>query len=289
MNKKRKYEDLGGLSEKHLNLGLWFLENKKKFRQIISIFLIVFAASTLSYSTYHLASYWLGGRAEHQKMLDDMTSVTIGSDELRQILAPDNLLFSFVKVFYVQDKLDFVAQITNPNPRHRADFYYCFEDGGRELACGNSFILPSENKYLIQLAQNLESSLGNVHLVIKDIAWKRISAHQIYDWEEYKKERLNLEIETNSFNLEGDSYNLNFSIANRSPYNFYQLPLQIILFNSAGESGVNQYLISNFREGEELDLSISWPAGASRSTQAMIVPNVDILDQDIFIPYSGEK
>jgi len=286
---KGKYKDLGDLSEKHLNLGLWFLENKKKFKQLIIIFLIVFTASTLSYSAYHLLSYWLGGQAEHQAMLVDMTNVKIGSEELREILAPDNLLFSFVKVFYVDAKLDYMAKISNPNTRHRADFYYCFQDGELELACDNAFILPSEDKYLMQLAQGITSSLGNVQLVIKDISWQRISAHKINDWSQFKNERINLELENTSLKTEGSNYNLSFSIANRSSYGYYQLPLQIILFNSAGETGANRYLLSNFRSGEKINLSISWPAGSERATKAIIVPDLDILNDDIYLPYRGEN
>ncbi len=286
---KGKYKDLGGLSEKHLNLGLWFLENKKKFKQLILIFLIVFAASTLSYSAYQFATYWFKGRAAHQAMLVDMTNVTIGSEELRQIMAPENLLFSFVKVFYVDGKLDFMAKISNPNPRHRADFYYCFEDSGKELACADSFILPNEDKYLIQLAKDLGGSLGNVQLVIKDIAWQRISAHQINDWEQYRNDRLNLEIKDNNLKLERGSYNLSFSITNNSPYHYYRLPLQIVLSNTSGESGANQYIVSNFRSGEKVSISISWPAGVDRATKAIILPDIDILDDNVYIPYTGER
>lgn len=285
---KGKYKDLGGLSEKHLDLGLWFLENKKKFKQLLIIFLVVFAASTLSYSAYHFGTYWFKGRLEHKQMLADMTNVRLGSDELRQILAPDNLLFSFVRAFYVQGRLDFMAKISNPNPRHQASFYYCFEDGGKELACGNDFILPNQDKYLIQLAQDLTSSLSNLQLVIKDISWQRISAHQISDWDTFKSERLDLEIETQSFRLEGGNYNLSFSIANKSAYSFYQLPLQIILFNNQGESGANRYIVSNFRSGEKANLSISWPAGTDRSGSAVILPDINILDDSVYLPYTGE-
>ncbi len=284
----KNYQDLGGLSDRYLNLGLWLAENRKRIKQGIVIFLLVFSASTLSFSLYQFAIYFFYERDAHQQMLEEISSDP-ASYELRQLLAPKNILFYFVRSFNVQGRYDFIGKIYNPNPRHRASFNYCFEEGGRELACGNTFILPEEEKYVLELGKSLEDNVSSPQLVIKEISWQRITPHQITDWQEYYNKRVYFDIKIEEFAvINNNSYSLRFAIENKSTFGYYELPLQIILFNEQGESGANRYMIRQILAGEKMTISLVWPAGAVRSSRAVIIPEVDVLDDQAFIFYGGE-
>lgn len=284
---KNNYKSIDGLSNRHLDFGLWISENRKKIKQGFIIFLIVFVASTLSYSTYHLADYFIYGRSQDRAMLQELTRVNIDSEYLRQVMAPENLLFSFTQSYYVQGTYDFLTKIKNPNPNHYASFYYCFEEINRELACGESFILPGDEKYVMELNHEISGGVGAINFVIKDISWRRITAHMIDDWRSYKNERLRFMIETASFEVENNSYVLDFTVNNQSSYNFKEVPVQIILLGPMGEIGANKYRLRDLMSGQMVNVSMTWPVGNQRATFVLIIPDVDILDIDNYIPYSG--
>lgn len=283
----RKYKDLDGLSDRYLNIGLWLAENRKKMKQILVIFLLVFSASTLSYSIFHYVNYLLYGRAEDREMIKGITEDTIDSKYLRQVMSPNNLLFYYTRSFFVQGRYDFLTKIYNPNERHTATFYYCFEEVNRELACGNSFILPGEEKYILELNKQIDSGVGAINFVIKDINWQRITAHVISGYDAYRAERLNFKIETLDFNVKDNFYHLKFSIHNLSSFNYVEVPLQIILFSNEREIGANRYVVKNIKSKEKLELSILWPAGQEKANRLIIEPEVNILDENIFIPFTG--
>lgn len=283
----KNYKGNNSVSNLHLDIGLWISENRIKIKQGITIFLIVFVSSTLSYSTYHLADYILYGRSHDKLMLEELTRVTYDGEYLRQVMAPDNLLFSFTNAYYVQGTYDFLTKIKNPNPNHYANFYYCFEEVDRELACGESFILPGDDKYVMELNHKISPNVGKVNFVIKDISWRRISAHTIKDWYSYRRERLQFIVDMADFDINNNNYNLEFTINNNSSFSFKEVPLQIILLGSRGEIGANKYRLRDLMSQQKVTVSMNWPVGNSRASQVLIIPEIDILDNNNYIPYSG--
>ncbi len=283
----KKYQSLDGLSNSHLNFGLWISENRKKMKQALIIFLLFFAASTLSYSTYHLADYFIYGRNQDRVMLQGLTSESVDGEYLRQVMSPKNLLFSFSQAYHVQGSYDFLTKIKNPNPNHYANFTYCFEELKRELACGQSFILPGDDKYVMELNHEISGVVGSIDFVIKDISWRRITGHMISDWRKFKNERLQFIVDMANFNIESNVYSLNFSVYNNSSFGFKEVPLQIILLGPRGEIGVNKYKLRDLMSQENVNVSITWPVGITQASQVLIIPEVDILDTDNYIPYTG--
>ena len=284
----KAYKDLGGLSEKHLNFGLWLLENKKKFKHALVIFLIVFSASTLSYSAWHYTNYMLYGRHQHKEMMDQYNVSLIDSQALREVMSPHNLLFSFTEAYFVNGKYDFITKINNPNPRHYAKFNYCFEAFNTELACGESFILPNEEKYVISLGHEISENISNPNFVIKDISWQRITAHVIEDWDRFINERFRFETEIYEFNkTENNFFNLRFSVTNNSTYGYYSLPLQIILYQNDREVAVNYYLVNDFKGAEKVNINLSWPAAFINANRVEIIPDLDVLDTENYLPFRG--
>ncbi len=285
--KKRKYTSINGVSDRQLNIGLWLVDNRTKIKQSLIIFLIVFAASTLSYSTYHLTDYFLYGRKHDQKIMQEMTMSFSDGEYLRQVMSPEKLLFSFTQAYYVDGRYDFLTKIKNPNPRHYGVFTYCFEEVDNELACGETFILPGQEKYVVELNKDISGGVGAINFVVKDISWRRITAHVVKDFDAYKKERFRFFVSDVDFNISDNNYFLNFEIRNDSSFNFYKVPLHIILLGPQGEIGVNKYILRNLKSEERTKLSLTWPTGTQRASQILIVPDVDILDKDNYMPYSG--
>lgn len=283
-----KYEDQGGVSLKEMNFGLWLSENRKQIRRAVVIILIIICAGLFVYSSYNYFVYIFSGRKG-----DNLTSSLLQAsrNQVQEMEIGD------LRVFKNGEKVDLAVKLKNGNEKFFAKFQYCFLAEGQEFGCGTSFVLPQEEKYLLSLGQKNESVSqgGAVSLEIKDVFWQRINSHQINDWGDFAFNRLNFAVSDLSFaaaNRSGlsDKVNLNalnFTIKNATAYSYYEVPLNILLFNGEELVGVNQYLLNGFLAGQEENVKLSWPGDLGYVSRTDIDPDLNILDDSVYRRYQG--
>ena len=63
-------------------------------------------------------------------------------------------------------------------------------------------------------------------------------------------------------------------------------PLNIALFDGDQLVSVNKYILQNFVSGEKRNIKISWP-GNYRNIRAKIIPDINILDNSVYLKYQG--
>jgi len=130
-----QYKDLGGLSDKKLEFGLWVVEHKSLFRRALIIALLIISGVSWSYTIYGFAYYFARGQYEDEKNVNNLAMVnTVGHDYLVSISAQD-LAYSPVQVLKTaSDKYDLVTQVRNPNENHWAFIEYCWVANEEEMA-----------------------------------------------------------------------------------------------------------------------------------------------------------
>jgi len=283
----KNFKDLSGVSLKEMNFGLWLSENRRRIMKIIIVFLIVISSFFFIYSSYHYVVYFLTGKTEIQ------TETLVSS--------PRNLIkemtFEDIKIFKNIESSDLAIKIKNSNDNFQADFQYCFEINGQETACGTSFIFPQEDKYILALNQNKINSTDAVLFKIKDIFWSRINKRVIPDWNEFYSDHLNFLVENIEFSGASQSglsekINLNslqFNVSNNTPFSYYEVPFNILLFSGNGLVGVHRYFLDNFISGEKREIRISWPDNLESVAKVEIVPDLNITDDTVFQKYQGEN
>ena len=291
-----QYEDLGGLTEKKLEFGLWVIENKSLFRRVLITVLLIIAVVSWLYIIYSFAYYFTRGQYEDEKNVADLVAVnTVGHDYLVSISARD-LIYSPVQVLKTAfDKYDLVTKVINPNKDHWASIEYCWVANKEETACEKVFVFPEETKHILALSQNFSSRPGTVNLIVKDTKWQRISKRKFPDWQNFKNERLNLEVTNISFKPGqtsglSDKLNLNalnFAVSNNTPYNYWEVDLNILLYSGNNIVGVNQYRLEELMSKENRDVSMAWSGAVSRVSEVKIIPYINILKDDIYIDYDG--
>ena len=290
----KKYKDLEGLSLQKINFGLWLALNRKKIIKAFVIFLIIFSAITFVYSTYNYIFYFFNGRNADLQLGSDLAKNILGSEESRINSKPSDLNVGESSVFLVQGKYDFLVLLENLNNKHLGSFNYCFQDAsGEEVACGNDFILPSSKKYLLVAGRELKSNPTKVKFILKNIFWQRLDTHEIPDWAAYAAPRLNFVVSDIKYSKQEQTakvsfHNLSFKIKNNSSFHYKRLPLNIVLFNGVMPSGLNVYSLDNFLSSESREISVSWPAGLESVSRVEVTPNINILDEESYLPYRGE-
>lgn len=289
----KKYKNEDSLSLGQMKIGLWLSVNRRRLMRIIIIFLIICSATFFTYSSYHYIIYFLYGREADKKLTTSLTENLIDIQSYREATAPQIMLAGAVNSFLVNDKQDFVVSLKNPNLNYYGVFDYCLQDAQKnDVACGSSFILPNSEKQLILPSQEIKDGSGKLTFQTVNVYWQRLNYHEIPSWDNYLKEHLNISV-TNlvylkpDYNARTPLHEVSFTIKNNSPYHFAKLPLDILLSNGSSISGVNVYNLTNFMSLESRDLRISWPAAGERASNVEIIPDVNILDESVFLPYRG--
>ncbi len=267
------------------DFSLWFLKNRSKFFIFIVLFLLVLSAGLYLFSFYNLYDYISGSKKE-EGLLQELTNTNVSLTPSRTAI---DLEIGNIQSFSHNSRYDFVSKVKNPNSNFFAEVNYCFYSGEIELACGNSMIFPEETKYLMALAISLDKQPDNLNLVLKNIGWERLDTKKYPNWSEYFSSRSNFAITEAKFTAEkADSGYINkvsFFITNNSAYNYWELPLSIVLFKGNTVVGVNRYIISEFMSLSQKDINLSWMNSVKSVDRVEVIPDLNILDEDNYIRY----
>jgi hypothetical protein len=282
---KKKTKDK---SFKKINFGLWFLENRKKFFIGVIIFLLIVSAVLYSVFFYNLYDY-IRYTPEERQALQELSEVNVNLNPGR--LAID-LEIDKPQFFFHNNKYDFVVKVKNPNDNFFSYINYCFSDDDKDLFCSSATLFPGEDKYIIDLAIDLENRPNNLKFDITKKNWERVSVRTYPDWEKYYSERMNFSISDIKFEMTKpvdlglkSTNNLSFKIFNNSPYNFWEVPLDIIMFYRGNIVGVNKYNVSEFMSLESKNIDLSWSNSLNSVDNTEIIPNLNILQEENYIRY----
>jgi hypothetical protein len=287
-----RYKDLGGITIKKLEQGLWYVEHRELFRKIFIWLLVAVSASFWSYSIYGFAYYFARGMKEDEVMIKQMIETgSVSHKYILEISAVD-LASKQVKIFKLDGKKsDFFAEVINPNENYSAVFDYYFTAGAKETARMRGFILPGENKYLLALGQEIENQSRDAQLKIENIAWSRINKHKFPDWNLYRDERLNIAVYDIKFtpSKEGglsEKIGLNtlgFKAIDKSAYSYLNADFVILLYSGQNIIGVNSYPLERFMSGEERPARMTFPGKIGNVNKVEVIPNINILDESNYL------
>lgn len=184
-------------------------------------------------------------------------------------------------VYGSSNRFDVMAKITNPNDKYgAAKFNYEFkllDQSGAVLAreSGVNFILPKENKYIVNL--NLYSSVNpyTVDFSISDVVWEELL--------EYEEPKLN--IYSKDYNQESDKNTVFGLLRNESYFDFNFIEIDIILRGRDGKPvalGKNE--MRTIKSQEERDFKMIWPYRFGADVEGVeIEAEADVFDSDNFI------
>jgi len=283
----KNYQDLNGLTLKKMNFGLWLAENRRRLLWALTIVLVLLSAGFFIYSSYYYILYFLSGQKDVSLLDNQIVYPRKPTEDLK--VAP-------VQVLAVGDRSDLAVQVENINLKFSVSLSYCFVQGdGQEIACQSSFVLPGQQKYFLAFNQDLSAVSGRPTLKIKDIFWQRLNAHDVPDWPSFAQARLNFAIKNLTFNNQSRSglsdkiflNNLQFDVVNQSPYGYYEVPLNILLYSGSELVSVQRYFLSNLLADEERHVDISWPGSLPSTIRTEVQPDINILDSQVYLKYQG--
>ena len=185
-----KFEDSEGITLKKMNIGLWLVSNRRNFIWGFIVFLIVVSAALYGYTIYGYVDYLFFGGQRERLAIEELTKTPAISEEQRLQSQAKPLENSVPQNFSSAGNSDFLTKLNNPNDKFFVKFDYCFTDNSKDIACANTFLLPTESRYvaIFNSTSTVSSQLG---FRMFNMKWERLNAHIYPDWKAFYAGHIN--------------------------------------------------------------------------------------------------
>ncbi len=277
-----------------LKFGYWFTVHRLQLRQALIIFLIILAVLFWFYVGYRLLMIFTVENQQLVMMNSNLarSAVNFEGYKNQHAVQPPVVLGTEV-LAGGEGKYDIFAGIKNPNSEWLVEsFNYKFILNNGATTPRESFILPGEEKYLMELAVESDSYPGQVRLEINDLKWLHLDKHQIPDFASFYQNHFNFNISNINFIPSRDEKvpvsQVDFEVINNSAYNFWQVGFQVILYSGQQKiAGVNYLALEQFKAGEKRSPGVYWYEPLPHITKVEIIPEVNILDSKSYMKFEG--
>ena len=205
-----------------------------------------------------------------------------------------SLQLGSVQVYTLENgEYDLYVEIENVNEEWYATFDYHFERSGERSETETGFVLPGESRPLISFRQTFSTRPVGAEVVIENLTWQRVDAHEIVDIPAWMAEHNEFELKNGSYALDvqvGDQRigQSTFTVENNSPYSYFDAEFSVLILRGNVIAGVNTATIAGFEAGESRDVTVNWFAGAPSSGSVEVVPNINFFDENVYMSPAGD-
>ena len=250
-------------TDKELGWAYWFVTNKEKLKKIGVISLAVVAGLLFLYGAGGLLFFYTYQYKELATLQKQIVSSKLNYTYLHEKNNPMPLEFGEVRVLKTKsDKFDIVVEVKNPNQSWYLasfDYYFLIANGATTRRTG--FLLPDEDRYLMELNWTAEANFSDAQIVVENLKWKKQS-----DFANLKEKILNIVIGKADFvpaqklGLADDVAvsQAQFVAKNQSAYNFSRVDFAVLLFRGGEIVGVTRTAMDAFKSGEDREVKINF-------------------------------
>lgn len=277
------------LSEKQLDLAYWYVTHKLQIRKIlIGLFIAVDVIICLIPIVLFIVNYE-SMRNTLQEQVQDLQNNLILSQYTKAYEA-QKLKSTGISIVKRSDgSIDAMAKITNPNTDwYVKSFDYKFIFGDQESEVSSTFILPGQEKYI--MAFNIETaSAASARLEVSNIKWKRILIKEIPNIEEYIIDRTAFEVaDIEQISSARTNFTKTvFNLTNNTAYNYWEVELNILLYQQSRLVGINNIVAKQLMSGEQRQIEVGWAGSLPAVNKVVVDPQVDIFDPDSYMEFAG--
>lgn len=262
----------------------WIVLHKIRLKTGLKIFLIVLIAALWGYGIYGIIDwYFITGPAERNAIahLQD----TLVNYSVRK---PVKSLEVRSAALLANGKYDAYARIRNSNADWSAVFEYHFVIPGEKTEVKQGFILPGEEKFIFDLGIAVKGKPTKAEISLDKVSWKRVRIAEIPDYENFKNARLAFDFGTVQYNpslqIAGRTVSrAEFTVANKTGFGYFEVPLQIILWRGGVVAGINQATVQNLMPGEARPVDATWFDAISGITKVEVRADLNILNPTVYI------
>jgi hypothetical protein len=263
------------LTDNQLKLSYWYVSHKLLLKKMLMVFLIALSALVWFFVVWQLISYLVNYSA-HKQLQNNLLFTQDPSLSTIESEMPKNVSISSVQVYGTENGYDYLAIVTNENKNWLGEFDYRFVNGS-DLQLKKGYVLPDSEANIMEFTSDGNSS----DFQISNLKWKRV-----YNYELIKNKMDYFTVDNEQFTIgkQKEPSMLNFELTNNSPYSYWAVDVQVIVYSGGAISGINHSILNQFKSGEKRNVSLVWnhalPLGASYE----IIPVVNFLNPENIMP-----
>lgn len=275
------------LSDKQLKIGIWWLNHRHQLKKWWVILIAVLDILVFLYILFNVVIIIFTWN-RFTGIPNQISQSVINFQYYQQINAPKDIQVLSTKYISVPGQLNkyhLLARLKNPNSKwtmNQLDYHFRF--GNKDQDQQFSFMLPQEERYVIQYYVENIVAQPNIQLFIDNVNWKRIEQPEEAPNSNFSISNINTSLipllDEKGSPTATFSTRVTAEIQNQSVYNFWEVGFQIILYRgeepiAAAEISINQFLAQTTR-----DLTFSWKEAYYGVTKTEILPEVNVHDPE---------
>lgn len=282
-----KYQDpTQEFSSQELKYGLWYVRHKARLYKILIGSLAAIDAAFIIFGLWRWGGYLLGLSA-HLRVQNSLTSFVNYSGIHERFGALPAQVAGVQVLPSRENKFDAVAEMANPNDRFLIRFDYYFLVGDTKTPAQKSFLLPGEKRPVagLGLTDGLAAAPG---IVLENVTYERISAHEVADTKSWQEYRLNFQISDFVFlpSLEQEGGNadaVKFNLTNNSPYDYVAANFYVGLLQNGQMVGILPLYLDSIKSLETKNVDLRSFVSGLNITDLALYPLINVYDKGAYL------
>ena len=271
-------EEFQPQSSLYYKIAYFFISHQILIKRLLFFLLIFVNVIIWSFVIVKSVNY-LTSIKSHNYMISLIVGDGIDFANYKATHAPKNI--NIINNYFISradGKYDFLAKIKNPNANWAANILkYRFTYAGGQTKTKESFIMPGKEKYLFAFGQELKFPISDIKLVVEEVGWYRVKNNE-------NLAILNdLSASQEKFIRFDKSSAVSFLANNKSPYNFWSIGWQIILYRGSDPIAVNYITTNQFLALSNQETQATWFENLPTPTKIDIISDINILSEEIFM------
>lgn len=279
-------EASGGLSNRELKLGEWWIRHKIGLERALIIFLIIVCSVFWLYSLWGWGYYLVFGLQQDQRNAAIQTVEFFNFENTRYITAPVPLDVQRVSIYQSgPGTYDILGFATNQNMRFAAEATFVVVGPDGKEWRSTSVVLPGQTSVVGVFGLQSSSYPSASQLVIDGVNWTNADAHDIPNVESFMAARMQFDIADFAFTPGApDSFpTIAFSLNNPSAYSYWSAPFYLELLRGGSTVGVLSFTEQMLRSGDTRSNTLRYFGDAAIIDSVRLYPNINIFDDSVYI------
>ncbi|OIO17342.1 hypothetical protein AUJ29_01480 [Candidatus Kuenenbacteria bacterium CG1_02_38_13] len=267
----------GQIPEWKMKLSYFYVNNKTLMKRgFVFLFFLLDVIIVFLFGRIFLNYQALSEANDTQMRL--MSVNLINHEIVKLMIEPDPLIIGNTYSIKTKDQYyDLLALAQNSSKNWAiVEIGYTFIVNKKELGSRSTFILPNSSKYLTAF-----NVLGGQDAECKILYtnWKRTTDYTLLSYKDSIKSSGANYAYSSSNSLGGQAA---FTLINESPYGFWEVGFEIVLFNRYQEPiGINYLSVDKLMARETRDIKFGWINGPSAPVAKIeVYPEINFLNSD---------
>lgn len=270
------------LTDQELQKSYWFLTHKDQIRRNAAMVLGGVCVFIWAYAIFLAITIVVVPWQNYQHLFADLKKQYSFFPVRPLIKDIQKDAVSFVQS--EEEVYDVYVHVKNPNPLWRIYCDAIFSVDGAPLAPQHIFLLPDEEKYIIQGGLKRQTQPATLDVAFQNFSWKRISKKEKEEISERNRFTVK-DIKIAPISSESGSVSYTkvvFTILNETVYRFWEVSVPVILKAGNQIVAINALPLTNIGSDEKRTMESRWYADLSTVTAVDVLPSADIFDQSAY-------